>query len=134
MKTMNASVVTPDGKVFDGDVEMVSVKTTDGGLGILPNHIPLVTPLTIGAVRIKKDSQIQLVAITGGLMEVRGDQVSILAESAELPSDIDVARARAAKERAERRLQQAKQDETDFKRAELALKRAINRLNVAERK
>lgn len=134
MKTMNVSVVTPDGKVFDGDVEMVSVKTINGGLGILPNHIPLVTPLTIGAVRIKKGSENTLVAITGGLMEVRGDQVSILAESAELPSDIDVARARAAKERAERRLQQAKQDEIDFKRAEMALKRAINRLEVAERK
>lgn len=134
MKTMNVSVVTPDGKVFDGDVEMVSVKTINGGLGILPNHIPLVSPLTIGAVRIKKGSDITLVAITGGLMEVRGDQVSILAESAELPSDIDVARARAAKERAERRLQQAKKDDIDFKRAELALKRAINRLDVAERK
>jgi F-type H+-transporting ATPase subunit epsilon len=134
MKTMNVSVVTPDGSVFDGDVEMVSVQTIEGGLGILPNHIPLVAPLTIGAVRIKYGSEVTLVAITGGLMEVRGDQVSILAESAELPSDIDVARARAAKERAERRLQQAKLDDIDFKRAELALKRAINRLNVAERK
>ena len=133
MKTMNVSVVTPDGKVFDGDVEMVSVKTINGGLGILPNHIPLVTPLTIGAVRIKKGSDMTLVAITGGLMEVRGDQVSILAESAELPSDIDVTRAHAAKERAERRLQQNK-DDVDFKRAEMSLKRAINRLQVAERK
>ncbi len=134
MKTMNVSVVTPDGKVFDGDVEMVSVKTINGGLGILPNHIPLVTPLTIGAVRIKKGSDITLVAVTGGIMEVRGDKVSILAESAELPSDIDISRARAAKERAERRMEQAKQDDIDFKRAEMALKRAINRLQVAERK
>lgn len=134
MKTMNVSVVTPDGKVFDGDVDMVSVKTTEGGLGILPNHIPLVTPLTIGTVRIKKGSEITLVAITGGLMEVRGDQVSILAESAELPSEIDVSRARAAKERAERRLDLAKRDEVDFKRAEMALKRAINRLKVSGKK
>lgn len=134
MKTMNVSVVTPDGKVFDGDVEMVSVKTTEGGLGILPNHIPLVTPLTIGTVRIKKGSEITLVAITGGLMEVRGDQVSILAESAELPSEIDVSRALAAKERAERRLHLEKRDEVDFKRAEMALKRAINRLKVSGKK
>jgi F-type H+-transporting ATPase subunit epsilon len=134
MKTMNVSVVTPDGKVFDDEVDMVSVKTTEGGLGILPNHIPLVTPLTIGAVRIKKDSVITLVAITGGIMEVRGDQVNILAESAELPSDIDVSRAHAAKERAERRLEQAKLDEVDFRRAEMAIKRAINRLDVAGRK
>ena len=134
MKTMNATVVTPDGKVFDGDVEMVSVKTTIGELGVLPGHLPLVTPLAIGAVRIKQGSNVQLVAVNGGFMEVRRDQVSILAETAELPSDIDVARARAAKERAERRLQQAKQDDIDFKRAEMALKRAINRLSIAERK
>jgi F-type H+-transporting ATPase subunit epsilon len=134
MKTMNVTVVTPDGKVFDEDVEMVSVKTTEGGLGILPNHIPLVTPLTIGAVRIKKGSEITLIAITGGLMEVRGDQVSILAESAELPSDIDVSRALAAKERGEQRLDQAKVDDMDFKRAEMAIKRAINRLDIAQKK
>ncbi|MBB5174069.1 F0F1 ATP synthase subunit epsilon [Texcoconibacillus texcoconensis] len=133
MKTMQANVVTPDGKVYEGDVEMVSVKTSEGGLGILPGHLPLVTPLTIGAVRAKKDGNIQLIAVNGGFMEVRSDEVNVLAESAELPSDIDVARARAAKERAERRLDKAKKDDIDFKRAELALKRAINRLDVAEK-
>lgn len=133
MKTMNVSVVTPDGKVFEGDVEMVSVKTTNGELGVLPGHLPLVTPLTIGAVRIRQGSELHLVAVTGGLMEVRRDQVSILAESAELPSDIDITRAQAAKERAERRMKSAKSDDIDFKRAENALKRAINRINVAGR-
>ncbi|UTR12200.1 MULTISPECIES: F0F1 ATP synthase subunit epsilon [Evansella] len=131
MKTMQANVVTPDGSVFDGQVEMVSVKTTEGELGILPNHLPLVAPLAIGAVRIKADSNVQLIAVSGGFMEVRRDEVNILAESAELPSDIDVARARAAKERAERRLAQAKKDNLDFKRAEMALKRAINRLEIS---
>jgi F-type H+-transporting ATPase subunit epsilon len=128
---MQANVVTPDGSVFDGQVEMVSVKTTEGELGILPNHLPLVAPLAIGAVRIKADSNVQLIAVSGGFMEVRRDEVNILAESAELPSDIDVARARAAKERAERRLAQAKKDNLDFKRAEMALKRAINRLEIS---
>ncbi|MBU8905891.1 F0F1 ATP synthase subunit epsilon [Desertibacillus haloalkaliphilus] len=132
MATMNVNVVTPDGKVFEGDVEMVSARAQSGELGILPRHIPMVAPLTIGAVRLKDGSNIQLVAVNGGFIEVRPDQVTILAESAELPSDIDVARARAAKERAERRLQQAKQDEIDYKRAELALKRAINRLEVSK--
>lgn len=97
MKTMQANVVTPDGGVFDGQVEMVSVKTTEGELGILPNHLPLVAPLAIGAVRIKADSNVQLIAVSGGFMEVRRDEVNILAESAELPSDIDVARARASR-------------------------------------
>ncbi|MDG5787306.1 F0F1 ATP synthase subunit epsilon [Evansella sp. AB-P1] len=131
MKTMQANVVTPDGSVYEAQVEMVSVKTTEGELGILPMHLPLVTLLTVGAVRVKKDSKVQLIAVSGGFMEVRPDEVNILAESAELPSEIDVARARAAKERAERRLEQAKKDNLDFRRAELALKRAINRLDVA---
>ncbi|MDQ0257200.1 F-type H+-transporting ATPase subunit epsilon [Evansella vedderi] len=131
MKTMQANVVTPDGSVFEGQVEMVTVKTTEGSLGIMANHLPLVANLTIGAVRLKTESEVQLIAVSGGFIEVRPDVVSVLAESAELPSDIDVARARAAKERAERRLERAKQENIDFKRAELALKRAINRLNVA---
>ncbi|MFD1637887.1 F0F1 ATP synthase subunit epsilon [Evansella tamaricis] len=128
---MQANVVTPDGSVFEGQVEMVTVKTTEGSLGIMANHLPLVAPLTVSAVRLKMDSKIQLVAVSGGFIEVRPDEVSVLAESAELPSDIDIARARAAKERAERRLERAKQENLDFKRAEMALKRAINRLEVA---
>ncbi|WP_100405706.1 F0F1 ATP synthase subunit epsilon [Bacillus solitudinis] len=131
METVRVNVVTPDGKVYDGDVEMVSVRTVEGELGILPRHIPLVAPLTVGAVRLKKGSVVEKVAVSGGFVEVRPDQVTILAESAELPSGIDVERAQKAKERAEKRINTAKQDEVDFKRAELALKRAVNRLEVS---
>ncbi|PYZ92502.1 F0F1 ATP synthase subunit epsilon [Salipaludibacillus keqinensis] len=134
MKTMQTNVVTPDGSVYSGETEMVSVKTPDGELGIMPSHLPLVTPLAIGAIRIKKDSKVELIAVSGGFMEVRPDEVNILAESAERPSEIDITRARAAKERAQRRLDEAKRDNIDFKRAELALKRAINRLEVSESK
>ncbi|WP_088104379.1 F0F1 ATP synthase subunit epsilon [Halalkalibacter urbisdiaboli] len=131
MQTFRVNVVTPDGKVYDGDVEMVSVRTVEGELGILPKHIPLVAPLTVGAVRLKKGSTVEKVAVSGGFVEVRPDQVTILAEAAELPSDIDVDRAKQAQERAEQRINSAKQDDIDFKRAELALKRATNRLDVA---
>ncbi|MCA0170485.1 MULTISPECIES: F0F1 ATP synthase subunit epsilon [Bacillaceae] len=131
MNTLDVSVVTPDGPVYEGEAEMVSVKGTSGELGILPGHIPLVAPLTINAVRFKNGADTHVLAVSGGFVEVRPKQVTILAESAELPSDIDVERARAAKERAEQRLNQAKQDNVDFKRAELALKRAINRLDLA---
>ncbi|TMW72170.1 F0F1 ATP synthase subunit epsilon [Alteribacter natronophilus] len=131
MKTMQVNVVTPDGSVYEAEANLVSVKAHEGELGVLPGHIPLVTPLRIGPVRIKKDSKVDLVAVNGGFMEVRRDEVNILAESAELPTDIDVARARAAKERAQRRLDEAKKDNIDFRRAELALKRAINRLEVS---
>jgi F-type H+-transporting ATPase subunit epsilon len=132
VKTMQTYVVTPDGTVFEGQSHMVSVKTISGELGILPGHLPLVAPLAIGAIRIKQEDQLHLIALSGGFMEVRQNEVNILAESAELPSDIDITRARAAKERAERRLEQAKQENIDFHRAELALKRAVNRLEVAQ--
>ncbi|WP_413377960.1 F0F1 ATP synthase subunit epsilon [Alkalihalobacillus sp. 1P02AB] len=131
MPTINVNVVTPDGKVYDGDVDMVSVRTVDGELGILPKHIPLVAPLTIGAVRLKNGSTVEKVAVSGGFVEVRPDQVTILAEAAELPSDIDVDRATQAKERAEKRLEEVRQEQTDSKRAQLALKRAMNRLDVS---
>jgi F-type H+-transporting ATPase subunit epsilon len=133
MKTIKVSVVTPDGPVYEADVEMVSTKAKSGELGILPGHIPLVAPLEISAVRLKKEGKTEYIAVSGGFLEVRPDKVTILAQAAERAEDIDVARAKAAKERAERRLQ-SKQDDIDFKRAELALKRAINRLNVAEMK
>ena len=133
MKTIKVSVVTPDGPVYEADVEMVSTKAKSGELGILPGHIPLVAPLEISAVRLKREGKTQYIAVSGGFLEVRPDKVTILAQAAERAEDIDVARAKAAKERAERRLQ-SKQDDIDFKRAEMALKRALNRLNVAEMK
>ena len=123
------SVVTPSGPVLEEDYEMIVVKTENGELGVLPGHIPLVAPLDIGAIRLKKNNETHKVAVTGGFMEVRPDKVTILAPAAELASDIDIARAKEAKERAERRLEQ-KQDDTDFQRAELALKRALNRIGV----
>ncbi|HLR09251.1 MAG TPA: F0F1 ATP synthase subunit epsilon [Bacillota bacterium] len=131
MKTLAVSVVTPDGPVLEDSFDMVICKAENGEIGILPEHIPMVAPLEISAVRLKKGSDTQYLAVNGGFLEVRPDHVTILAQSAEKPSDIDIDRAKEAKKRAEQRLQ-SKRDDIDFKRAELALKRAINRLNVAQ--
>lgn len=133
MKTIKVNVVTPDGPVYEAEVEMVSAKAKSGELGILPGHIPLVAPLEVGTVRLKKGSNTELVAVSGGFLEVRPDQVTVLAQSAEKPGDIDIARAEEAKRRAQKRLQD-KQDNVDFNRAEFALKRAINRLSVTGNK
>lgn len=133
MKTIKVSVVTPDGPVYESDVEMVSTKAQSGELGILPGHISMVAPLQIGAVRLKNGGKTEFVAVTGGLLEVRPDQVTILAQAAETSEEIDLERALRAKERAEQRLQEQKQGNTDFKRAELALQRAINRITVSKR-
>ncbi|SDM53486.1 F0F1 ATP synthase subunit epsilon [Sediminibacillus halophilus] len=131
MKTLMVSVVTPDGPVMEDAFEMVSLKAENGELGILHGHIPLVAPLSIGAIRLKGQDDTKRLAVNGGFVEVRPDKVTILAQSAEKPDEIDVERARKAKERAERRLQ-TKQDDIDFRRAENALRRAINRLDVVE--
>lgn len=129
MKTLTVSVVTPDGPVLEDEFEMVSCKAENGELGILPRHIPLVAPLTISAVRLKRNNDVMKLAINGGFVEVRPDKVTILAQSAETPESIDVKRAKEAKERAENRLQ-SQLDNVDFHRAELALKRAMNRLDI----
>jgi F-type H+-transporting ATPase subunit epsilon len=131
MKTIKVTVVTPDGPVYEDDVDMVSTKAQTGELGILPGHIPMVAPLEIGAVRIKKERITDLIAVSGGFLEVRPEQITILAQSAEKASDIDIERALRAKERAEQRLREQHLEHVDFRRAELALQRAINRLTVS---
>ncbi|MDQ0872198.1 F-type H+-transporting ATPase subunit epsilon [Paenibacillus sp. V4I3] len=132
MSTFLLEIVTPERKVYAEQVNMVSVKGVEGELGILPNHIPLVTPLKIAPITVKKQgSKDEIIAVNGGFMEVRKDKVVILAESAELPEQIDIDRAKAAKERAEKRIAETKQDNVDFKRAEAALQRAVNRISVS---
>ncbi|MCY9660448.1 F0F1 ATP synthase subunit epsilon [Paenibacillus chondroitinus] len=132
MSTFLLEIVTPERKVYAEQANMLVAKGVEGELGILPNHIPLVTPLKISSITVKKQgSKDEIIAVNGGFMEVRKDKVVILAESAELPEQIDVDRARAAKERAEKRLAETKQDNVDFKRAEAALQRALNRISVS---
>ncbi|WP_103109775.1 F0F1 ATP synthase subunit epsilon [Brevibacillus reuszeri] len=132
MSKMTVEVVTPERVVYSGQAEMVIARGVQGDLGILPNHMPLVSPLKIAPVRIKTEGDKEvLMAVSGGFMEVRGDKVTILAETAELPGDIDVDRAKAAKARAEKRLAE-KYAELDVLRAERALQRAMARLDVTK--
>lgn len=131
MKTLSVSVVTPDGQVLEDDYEMISCRAESGDLGILPGHIPLVAPLKIDVVRLKRNNEEEIVAVNGGFLEVRPDQVTILAKSAEKAVNIDVHRAEQAKERAAKLLE-SKEDSVDRARAELALRRAMNRINIAK--
>ncbi|XID91146.1 F0F1 ATP synthase subunit epsilon [Paenibacillaceae bacterium WGS1546] len=133
MSTLRLEIVTPEHKVYEKDVNMVIVKGVSGELGILPNHIPMVTPLKVAPVKAKIGNSNDMIAVHGGFMEVRKDKVVILSEAAEVGADIDVSRARLAKERAERRLAQ-KQADLNAARAELALQRAILRLEAAGEK
>ncbi len=131
---MLLEIVTPERKIYNQEVNMVVAKGIEGELGILPNHIPMVTPLRIAAVTAKVQGQKDhVIAVHGGFMEVRKDKVVILAESAELPEEIDADRAARARERAEARLREARQEKVDFHRAEQALQRAMLRINVRNR-
>lgn len=137
MTYLNVEIVTPNGLVYQNDkAKLVVVRTVEGDLGILPNHAPIIAPLKIDVVRIKAEvntDEQDIMAINGGIMEVRDNQLTIIAESAETPEDIDIKRAERAKERAEELIQAAKSehDVDQLKRAEVALNRAINRINVA---
>lgn len=124
MSTIQLEIVTPERKVYSDNVNMVIVKGELGELGILPKHAPFVTPLQISPIRIKKDGDEFKIAISGGFIEVNPEKIVLLAETAELPEEIDIDRAMAAKERAERRLAHTGVEEIDFRRAQLALQRA----------
>ncbi|WP_214759618.1 F0F1 ATP synthase subunit epsilon [Exiguobacterium sp. s146] len=133
MNTLHVNVVTPDGAAYEGEARMVIAKSVTGELGILPKHIPMVTPLDISVLKLRhEDGGRTLIALSGGFMEVRPDTVTILAETAEMAETIDYDRASAAKVRAERRLQDTKLSDLEFRRAELALKKAINRLSIRD--
>ncbi|WP_342513227.1 F0F1 ATP synthase subunit epsilon [Sporosarcina sp. FSL K6-1522] len=133
MKTIKVNIVTPDGPVCETEANIVIAVTESGEVGILPGHISTVAPLQIGALRLKKDNSTEFVAVHGGFIEVRPDVVTVLAQSAEMASSIDIARAKRAAKKAEDALQ-AKKEDLDYKLVELELKRAINRINVYEAK
>lgn len=134
---LTVNVMTPDGLVYDHHAAIVVARTTDGEIGILPKHAPIIVPLSIDEVRVKRtdsDTHVDWIAVNGGIMEVRENVVSIIADSAERERDIDVSRAERAKQRAERMIEEAKVNENidALKRANVALHRAINRINVAK--
>ncbi len=126
-------VVTPEKTVLSEMVDIVVAPGEEGEFGVLPNHIPFLTKLKIGELRFRVGNNTRYVAIMGGFAEVLPDHVTVLATAAEEATQIDVIRAKAARERAERRLKEA-QDRFEFARAQAALQRALARLRIAEKK
>ena len=132
MNKMPVEIVTPERKVYENEVNMIIARGGDGDLGIMAGHVPVVTTLKVSQLRLKTDQGDQVIAVSGGFLEVKPDKVTVLAEAAELPEEIDVDRAARAKERAERRLSEKGNDNLDTARAEMALHRAINRIATAK--
>lgn len=130
------TIITPDGTVYDNDnATMIIMNTAGGQMGIMANHVPLVAALEISTVRIKHDEgTAEVAAVNGGIIQFDGHQALIAADSAEMPEEIDVQRAEAAKKRSESQIEKAKREhnQDDLARAEVHLKRAINRLNTSK--
>jgi F-type H+-transporting ATPase subunit epsilon len=125
-------IVTPERKVLSEAVDIVMAPGELGEFGVLPGHIPFLCKLKVGELRYRVGATSRHIAIMGGYAEVLNNQVTILAAAAEAEIEIDVIRARAARERAERRIAEAR-DKFEFTRAQAALQRAMARLRVAER-
>ncbi len=129
MASLQLEIVTPDKLVLSQSVDYVGAPGIEGEFGILSGHIPFLSALAIGGLYYKADGKTKHVFISGGFAEVSNNKVTVLAESAEMSEDIDATRAEAARKRAEERLQ-AKDEKVNYTRAQLALQRAVCRLNI----
>jgi len=131
--TFQLEIVTPSRLLVKDAAEEAQIPGVTGYLGILPGHAPLITELGVGEITYKASGATHTLSVAWGFMEVLPDKVTILAEAAERPHEIDIERAQKAKDRAEQRLK-SNDVEVDYTRAEDALQRAETRLNVAKEK
>ena len=128
--TFELKIITPDRVFYEGVADMLEMNTTEGEIGVLAGHIPMTVIVKPGVTKIyETDGETKIAAIHAGFVEILPDKVTILAEIAEWPGEIDVSRAEAARARAEARLQE-KDPNMDLARAEIALLRAMARINV----
>lgn len=128
--TFDVEIVTPDKKFFEGSAEMVIVRTIEGDVAILKGHESYVAPLDIGTVRFKKDGVFKEATIAGGFIQVDKEKTTIITDAAEWPEEIDLERARKAKEKAENKLK----NKNDIAIAEIQLRKALNRIKVVDKK
>ena len=135
---LTVNVVTPDGSVYENTTDLVICTTTVGQVGIMPNRLPLLASLAIDKIRVKTgEDTFDEVAVSGGFIEFSNNVLSVVASAAERKEEIDTSRAERARKRAEARIAKAKakenHDDNELKRAEVSLRRAINRLSVSKK-
>ena len=129
-------IVTPERQFYSGDVDSVILRGIEGDFAVLANRAPLITPLRIGLLKLYEDGDkdAKIAAISGGYVTVTKDKTTIITDSAEWADEIDKSRAEEAKKRAEDRLKSKDSNNTDIQRAEIALKRSLNRLECCNYK
>lgn len=128
-KTIHLEIVTPDRKLLSEDVDFVGAPGYNGEFGILPDHAPFLSALGVGSLHYNQGRKTYWIFISGGFAEVSANKMSVLAEVAERAEEIDIERARKARERAEKRLVEQRA-QIDFVRAQAALQRALTRMKT----
>ena len=128
---LRLDIITPERNVLSETVDAVTVPGANGELGILPGHTPLISQLQTGVLAYTQGGTTRRLLVSGGFVEVRDDRVAVLADIAERPEEIDAARARAAREQAERNLGTFSGSEEEFERERAELDRAVTRLQLA---
>lgn len=131
---LQLDIVTPERLAYSEQVDSVVCPGIEGELGILPHHAPLITTLGFGELRIRRAGQEEFFAIAGGFLQVRPDRVVVLAETADLASEIDLQKAQQAREEAERAIHEGAAEPADLARARAALQASLARIRVAERR
>jgi F-type H+-transporting ATPase subunit epsilon len=131
MAQIELEVITPERRVLTESVNMVTVPGLGGELGILPGHTPLISQLQTGVLSYVQDGKTHQLHVSGGFIEVRDDKVSVIAEVAERPEEIDAARARLAREHVEKQLSSWTGTEEDFENYRARLERSVVRLRLA---
>lgn len=133
MSELKLKIVTPDRVFFQGEIISVTVRGVEGDFTILRNHAPFVTVIQISKMKIRTEEESRIAAISGGYITVKDNDIVIMSDACEWADEIDMERAEHAKQRAEKRLESVK-GEKDVLNAELALKRALNRLQTGQGK
>jgi F-type H+-transporting ATPase subunit epsilon len=131
---LRLEIVTPEKLAFEDDVDSVVLPGSQGELGVLPHHAPLVSTLGVGELRIRKGANEEAFAIAGGFLQVLPDKVVVMAETADMASEIDVEKAEAARREAEKALESGYVEGADLSAARASLQQALLRLRVAERR
>lgn len=131
MDKLMLKIVTPDRNFYDGEIDMLIAKSSLGDFAILKNHLPMVASLQISYLKIKINGRFEFAATAGGYLTFKDNLITVISDAVEWRDEIDKNRAIEAKQRAERRLAEAK-DAHAIDKAELELKRAINRLNIKD--
>lgn len=131
---INFEITTPEKVVYSDQIDEVVLPTPNGEIGILPNHIPLVSLLSAGEIRVKKGDDVTYMAVSGGFIEVRPDKVIVLADTAEQAEEIDEAKAEEARKKAQELSREKRADAREFAALSAKIEKELARLKVAKRR